>query len=215
MITVGRDIREELEQALYKVDRPGSFCAVGSAPTVLPGLEVHGLGPIGLPLTASQAKELIKRCEQAPHGKGEETLVDTKVRRVWRLKPDHFKLTNPEWKGFIERDGRQGPGRAGAGEAEAPEPSLRPLALRAGELLPAPPRRREAGPDGRDAGRRAPLGPRRRRARRPARGARAGDRFRRPGGQAVPHPLRRVLRRLRARGPPLRRRDTGSAWSTT
>jgi hypothetical protein len=103
VIPVGRDIREELEQALDQVDRPGSFCAVGSAPTILPGLEVHGLGPIGLPLTVSQAKELIKRSEQAPHGKGEQTLVDTKVRRVWRLKPDRLKITNPEWKGFMER----------------------------------------------------------------------------------------------------------------
>jgi hypothetical protein len=96
-------IHEDLEQALGRIDRPGSFCAVGSAPLVLPGLEVHGLGPIGLPLTAVQAKELIKRCEQAPHGKGDKTLVDTKVRRVWRLKPERFNLTNPGWKEFIER----------------------------------------------------------------------------------------------------------------
>lgn len=70
---------------------------------VLPGLEVKGLGPIGLPLTTSQAKELITCCEQAPHGKGKDTVVDTKVRRVWRLKPDRFELTNPEWKGFVEQ----------------------------------------------------------------------------------------------------------------
>jgi hypothetical protein len=40
---------------------------------------------------------------QAPYGKGEETLVDTSVRRVWRLTPDRFKLTNPEWQKFLKQ----------------------------------------------------------------------------------------------------------------
>ena len=93
---------EKLSQALIEIDRPGSFCVSGSVPAVLPGLEVDGLGPIGLPLTAKQAKELIKHCDQAPYGKGEKTLVDTNVRRVWRMEPDRFSLTNPEWKRFMD-----------------------------------------------------------------------------------------------------------------
>src|SRR5947207_14143216 len=92
---VGKAILEKLSQALSKIDRPGSFCASGSAPAVLPGLEVEGLGPIGLPLSAKSAKELIKHCHQAPYGKGEKTLVDTSVRRVWRMESDRFALTNP------------------------------------------------------------------------------------------------------------------------
>src|SRR3981081_3414663 len=95
------ELSEELSQALSKIDRPGSFCASGSAPAVLPGLEVEGLGPVGLPLTAAQAKALKKHCHQAPYGKGEKTVVDTKVRRVWRMEPDRFSLTNPEWKRFL------------------------------------------------------------------------------------------------------------------
>ena len=43
----------------------------------------------------------MKHCHQAPYGKGEKTLVDTNVRRVWRMEPDRFSLTNPEWKRFI------------------------------------------------------------------------------------------------------------------
>ena len=76
-------------------------------PAVLPGLDVAGLGPVGLPLTPKAAKDLIKHCHQAPHGKGEQTLVDTKVRRVWRLEPGHFRLENPEWdrvvKGIVNK----------------------------------------------------------------------------------------------------------------
>lgn len=99
---MGREMKTtiagKLFAALAKVDRPGAFSTSGDVPAVLPGLEVEGLGEVALPLTALQAKELKKRCEQAGYGKGEKTLVDTNVRRVWRLKPERFVLTNPEWE---------------------------------------------------------------------------------------------------------------------
>jgi hypothetical protein len=100
---VRSDLSKQLIKALGKIDRPGTFCASGSAPAVLPGLEVEELGPIGLPLTPKQAEELKQHCEQAPYGKGEDTLVDTSVRRVWRMTPDHFTLTNPEWQEFLQQ----------------------------------------------------------------------------------------------------------------
>ena len=93
---------EKLSKALVKIDRPGTFCVSGTVPTVLPGLEVDGLGPIGLPLTGTQAEDLKTLCEQAPYGKGEKTLVDTSVRRVWRLRTSQFTLNNPEWKRFLQ-----------------------------------------------------------------------------------------------------------------
>jgi hypothetical protein len=92
-----------LREVLAQIDRPGSFCASGSAPVVLPGLEVEGVGPIGLPLTTAQARELKQHCEQAPYGKGGQTLVDTKVRRVLHLTPERFKLTNPEWDSYLQQ----------------------------------------------------------------------------------------------------------------
>jgi len=66
----------------------------------LPGLEVDGLGIIGPPLAESTAKELIKVCRQALYGNGNgtETVVDTKVRKVWELDPSRFELTNPAWQ---------------------------------------------------------------------------------------------------------------------
>jgi hypothetical protein len=98
---VAHTISTRLHAAIQKVDRPVSFCVIGSDRAANPGLEVAGLGPIGLPLTAHQAKELKAHCKQAPYGKGEETLVDTSVRRVWQLDPDRFSLTNPEWPQFL------------------------------------------------------------------------------------------------------------------
>jgi hypothetical protein len=96
-----KSLSEKLLEALAKIDRPGSFCVHGSAPALLPGLRVKDFGPIGLPLGAQQAQELKQVCEQAPYGKGTETLVDTSVRNVWRLAPDRFALANPEWDKFV------------------------------------------------------------------------------------------------------------------
>jgi hypothetical protein len=59
------------------------------------------VGPIGFPLTVGQAEEIKKQCVQAPYGQGEQTLVDTSVRRVWQLMPDRFQLTNPQWSKFL------------------------------------------------------------------------------------------------------------------
>ena len=95
------DLSKKLARALNRVDRPGSFCASGGATAVLPGLEVEGMGPVGLPLTPAQAKQLKTHGQQAPYGKGEETVVDTRVRRVWRIEPGQFSLTNPEWGPFL------------------------------------------------------------------------------------------------------------------
>jgi hypothetical protein len=99
---VSNAIFQKLDAVLRKIDRPGSFCVSGSVPAILPGLTVKGMGQVGLPLTSQQAEDLKQHCRQAPYGKGEKTLVDTDVRRVWELKPAKFKLTNPDWDAFLE-----------------------------------------------------------------------------------------------------------------
>jgi hypothetical protein len=98
---MGKSVSEQLHRVLKKIDRPGSFCVSGGGPAPLPGLVVEGLDPIGLPLTAAQAKELKTHCQQAPYGKGELTIVDTNVRQVWQLTPRQFTITNPDWTQFL------------------------------------------------------------------------------------------------------------------
>ena len=92
----------KLLEVLGKIDRPGDFCTSGDRPMTMPGLDVEGLGTVGLPLGKSDAGKLIKLCRQAPYGKGTETLVDTDVRRVWELDSQKFRLTNPKWQSFVE-----------------------------------------------------------------------------------------------------------------
>ncbi|MEZ6103912.1 MAG: hypothetical protein R3E01_33650 [Pirellulaceae bacterium] len=94
-------IHDKLLEAIGEVDRPGDFCTCGNRPLVMPGLEVDKLGVVGLPLTKSCARKLIKLCRQAPYGKGTDTVVDTDVRRVWELDPKKFQLTNPKWHDLV------------------------------------------------------------------------------------------------------------------
>lgn len=98
-----KSIKEQILESLAGIDRPVSFCASGTWPLVLPGLEVNGIGPIGLPLSESAALQLIRCCRQAPYGKGTKTIVDTNVRRVWELDPEQFQLLNPEWSNCVDR----------------------------------------------------------------------------------------------------------------
>jgi hypothetical protein len=88
--------------AVQHIDRPGNYCTQGVAPNIPPGLVVEGVGAIGLPLTASQAEQLKAVCIQAPHGKGEKTILDTSVRNVWKLTSDHFTLENPDWQQALD-----------------------------------------------------------------------------------------------------------------
>lgn len=92
---------EQLLEALGGLGDSTSFCANGQRPLVLPGLSVAGVGEIALPVSTRQARQLIKQANQAPYGRGKETLVDTDVRRVWQLEPTQFQLENPKWDALV------------------------------------------------------------------------------------------------------------------
>ncbi len=77
--------------------REVSFSVGGTLPNVLPDLEIPGVWPIGWPLKMAIAKQIINACQPAPFGKGEQTLIDPKVRNSFELAPDQFEITNPQW----------------------------------------------------------------------------------------------------------------------
>ena len=91
----------ELLSVLDSVGPSAQFCTDGNRPPVLPGLIVKGLGEIGVPVSAADARRLIAKAAQAPYGRGEETIVDTTVRRVWQLEPRQLAITNPAWEPFV------------------------------------------------------------------------------------------------------------------
>ncbi len=91
------EARQALQQLLAGLGEASRFVSVGQLPAVLPGLEVKGIGPIGVPVTAADARRIITKASQAPYGRGKATIVDTDVRRVWQLEPTQFNLRNKAW----------------------------------------------------------------------------------------------------------------------
>lgn len=92
----------DLAALLAAVKRPGDFYFSGTAPLFSPNLEVEGVGQIALPLRPRQAGEIIAVAERAPYGKGEQTIVDTKVRRTWQLGPDKVRIGGKYWAGALD-----------------------------------------------------------------------------------------------------------------
>jgi hypothetical protein len=91
------EARQSLQQLLAGLGEAARFESVGQVSAVLPGLEVKGIGPIGVPVAPADAKRIIGKASQAPYGLGEATIVDTEVRRVWQLEPSQFALRNDAW----------------------------------------------------------------------------------------------------------------------
>lgn len=95
------DARAALEELLHSLGESAQFVASGEMPATLPGLEVDGVGMVRTPVSAADAKRLIAQAVQAPYGRGEETIVDTDVRRVWQIEPDAFRLRNETWELYV------------------------------------------------------------------------------------------------------------------
>ncbi|KAI9836172.1 MAG: hypothetical protein M1837_003435 [Sclerophora amabilis] len=82
----------------------GSFAFSETLPyAVNPGLDINGIGAIGLPLSERDATTITKACHKAPFGKGGDTIVDPLVRNTWELNADQFELKNPAWGGFLQK----------------------------------------------------------------------------------------------------------------
>lgn len=64
-------------------------------------LKVKGLGKIRLPVTAEKAKDLIDVAKLAPFGKGEETVVDTRVRNVWKIAKNKISVSKNFEKEYL------------------------------------------------------------------------------------------------------------------
>ena len=91
------NLTDQLATLLSTVRTPGDFCTAGTRAMPLPGLVVEGVGPVALPLLQVQADQLIAIAERAPYGRGEETLIDTDVRRTWQIAPERVRIDGRHW----------------------------------------------------------------------------------------------------------------------
>jgi hypothetical protein len=76
---------------------PGAFSARRTARPDDLRLEVRGVGPITLPVSMRQGKELCLVARPARFGKGEETLLDAGVRDTWEVPKSRVKIDKRQW----------------------------------------------------------------------------------------------------------------------
>lgn len=95
--------KKELRSFLDNIQTVGEFYTFRRYPTFAnPGLQIDGTDTIPLPLTPRDAETIKNACVQSPFGKGDQTLVDTSVRKSWELTHTQFHLMNPEWDAFFQ-----------------------------------------------------------------------------------------------------------------
>jgi hypothetical protein len=87
-----------LEDVLAGARRPGDFFVQGSLEAPMPRVEVEGVGVLSFPVLNTQIQELIQHAARAPYGRGEETILDESVRKVWQLTPDQVRLGGRAWE---------------------------------------------------------------------------------------------------------------------
>lgn len=87
----------DLELLLTRVQRPGDFCRHGALALPMPLVEVEGVGSLSFPLLEAQAEALMAVAERAPYGRGEQTVLDTSVRRVWQIDAARVRLAGKHW----------------------------------------------------------------------------------------------------------------------
>lgn len=82
------DWRKLLWKALHSDSSPGQFACSGRLKqnSLYPDITIAGVGRLTLPLSRDQGLALQAVAEQAPHGRGLETAVDTAVRDAYQVK---------------------------------------------------------------------------------------------------------------------------------
>jgi len=91
-------IAAALLDCLRSVERPGDFCVGGLREIFMPAIDVEGVGRIAFPLPEAQAERLVAVAEAAPHGRGEETVLDRDVRRTWQIDPRRIEIGGRRWE---------------------------------------------------------------------------------------------------------------------
>ena len=94
---------EPLELLLAGVRRPGDFCVHGALALPMPMVEVTGIGLLSFPLPQQQIAALIDAAERAPYGRGEQTVLDTSVRRVWQIDAARLRIGGKHWALSLQR----------------------------------------------------------------------------------------------------------------
>ena len=88
----------QLETALKAIDRPGDFYVAGRVDAAMPSMSVKPLGAIAFPILEAQVRSLVDVAEQAPYGRGPDTIVDPDVRDCWQIDANRVRLSGTSWR---------------------------------------------------------------------------------------------------------------------
>ena len=88
---------EPLEQVLAGVKRTGDFFVHGALELPMPKVEIDGVGGLSFPVPPAQIAALIGHATRAPYGRGEATILDESVRKVWQVTPDRVRISGKSW----------------------------------------------------------------------------------------------------------------------
>lgn len=97
-----KEWKQEFFNRLGEIKTFGDFaCMTRYSQHINPGLEVAD-SLIPLPLVSRDADTIKSKCEQAPFGRGDDTVVDVSVRKTWQLDASLFRCSNPAWAAFLD-----------------------------------------------------------------------------------------------------------------
>ncbi len=69
----------------------------------MPKVEVEGVGMLSFPVPPAQIAALLQQATRAPYGRGEETILDESVRKVWQLPPEKVRIGGKSWAATFDR----------------------------------------------------------------------------------------------------------------
>lgn len=68
-----------------------------------PGLDIDGVGRVALPLTEQAAELIASTGQQAPYGRGADTVIDTTVRDTIQIDASNIHFRNSRWTPAIQK----------------------------------------------------------------------------------------------------------------
>jgi hypothetical protein len=96
------DMRDLLSNHISQIRSSGSFATSHRFEEFpLLGISVAGIGDIGLPLLPDDARSLMGVSRKAPFGRGNQTLVDERVRNTLEIDGSKVSFANEAWNKWL------------------------------------------------------------------------------------------------------------------